>query len=121
MSPWALSLMLAAILSGPDVCDCKRTCSYNDLLKTLNLTNSPGAKVRPVKNWKKETTVWLDVLLYSVINLDTSMQILTTFTWFTMVWDNEFVSWNPDDFCGIERLYVSSDYFWKPDVHIEEM
>ncbi|KAM4614564.1 5-hydroxytryptamine receptor 3A-like [Discoglossus pictus] len=119
MSPWALSLLLTVTFSG--VCHCEQICNYDDLLQNLSLSDSPGSRVRPVKDWRTPSIVLLDMFLYTVISLDTSMQIITTFVWFTMVWDNEFVSWNPDDFCGIKRLYVSSDYFWKPDVYIDEM
>ncbi|KAM4614135.1 5-hydroxytryptamine receptor 3A-like [Discoglossus pictus] len=117
MSPWALSLLLT--FSG--VCHCEQICNYVDLLQNLNLSDSSESGVRPVKDWRTPSIVLVDMLLYSVISLDTSMQILTTFTWFSMVWDNEFVNWDPDEFCGIKKMHVSTDYFWKPDVHVDEM
>ncbi|XP_018423555.1 PREDICTED: 5-hydroxytryptamine receptor 3C-like [Nanorana parkeri] len=36
-------------------------------------------------------------------------------------WRDEFISWNPADFCGIKKLLVNNDYFWKPDLYIFEM
>ncbi|XP_053556348.1 5-hydroxytryptamine receptor 3A-like [Bombina bombina] len=117
MSPWTLALLLVLTSLG---C-CETVCSYNDLLKNLSLSNSPGAIVRPVKDWTTPSIVLVDMELYTIINLDTSLQILTTFIWFTMIWDNEFVSWQPDDFCGIDKVFVSSELFWKPDLYIYEM
>ncbi|XP_077311867.1 5-hydroxytryptamine receptor 3A-like isoform X4 [Lithobates pipiens] len=38
-----------------------------------------------------------------------------------LAWSDEYISWNPDDFCGIKKLFVNSDYFWKPDLYIYEM
>ncbi|XP_075043547.1 5-hydroxytryptamine receptor 3A-like [Mixophyes fleayi] len=36
-------------------------------------------------------------------------------------WQNDFITWNPDDFCGIESIFIPSDYFWKPNVYVYEM
>uniref|UniRef100_A0A8C4HZH0 Si:dkey-49c17.4 n=1 Tax=Dicentrarchus labrax TaxID=13489 RepID=A0A8C4HZH0_DICLA len=38
-----------------------------------------------------------------------------------MVWQNEFISWNPQDLCGIEKFTLPTDVLWKPDLTIEEM
>ncbi|XP_063800333.1 5-hydroxytryptamine receptor 3A-like [Pseudophryne corroboree] len=37
------------------------------------------------------------------------------------IWQNDFATWDPDDFCGIKSLYIPSDYFWQPVVYIYEM
>ncbi|XP_075433016.1 5-hydroxytryptamine receptor 3A-like [Ascaphus truei] len=50
-----------------------------------------------------------------------SMQTITMYIWFTMAWENEFVSWNPNEFCGIQRISVPVELFWKPDLYITEM
>ncbi|KAM4614496.1 5-hydroxytryptamine receptor 3A-like isoform 2-T2 [Discoglossus pictus] len=104
MARWAPTLILVVTLLGAG--HCQNVCSYNDLLRNLSLNDSPGAFVRPVKDWRTPSTVLVNMFLYTVISL---------------VWDNEFATWNPDDFCGIEKIYVSSDYFWKPDLYIYEM
>ncbi|XP_077137752.1 5-hydroxytryptamine receptor 3A-like [Ranitomeya variabilis] len=36
-------------------------------------------------------------------------------------WIDEFISWNPDVFCGLKKMFVLSDYFWTPDLYIYEM
>ncbi|KAM4614136.1 5-hydroxytryptamine receptor 3A-like [Discoglossus pictus] len=95
-----------AVGKGTCVCHCEQICSYDDLLQNLSLSDSPGARVRPVKDWRTPSIVLVNMFLYSIISL---------------VWDNEFVYWNPDDFCGIEKMFVPTDYFWKPDIYIDEM
>ncbi|KAM4017465.1 5-hydroxytryptamine receptor 3A-like [Anomaloglossus baeobatrachus] len=100
-------------------CRCGNTCSYKNVLD--NITNLPGSDVRPVRNWKDPTLVLIDLSLYTVINLDTSLQIMTTYLWFNMAWKNEFLSWEPDDFCGIEKMLIPNNNFWLPDLYIYEM
>lgn len=113
----SLILLLSSIVL--DKVWCQSDCSYQKLLQSLNLANA--SKVRPVRNWKNTSIVNIDMTLYTIVDLDMSMQTATTFVWFYMAWNDEYISWNPDDFCGIKKLLVNSDYFWKPDLYIYEM
>ncbi|XP_075693050.1 5-hydroxytryptamine receptor 3A-like [Rhinoderma darwinii] len=117
MSLPGIILPLTIILLG--TCHCENTCSFNDVLQIT--TKLPGSDVRPVRNWKSPTTVRIDLFLYAVISLDTSLQTLTTYIWFSMAWNNEFLSWNPDDFCGIKNILIPNNNFWFPDLYIYEM
>lgn len=36
-------------------------------------------------------------------------------------WKNEYISWDPDQFCGIKSVSVPTEIMWKPDITIEEM
>nr|DBA17005.1 TPA: hypothetical protein GDO54_002522 [Pyxicephalus adspersus] len=38
-----------------------------------------------------------------------------------MKWKNEFISWNPNDQCGIKSFFASFDNIWQPDIYINEM
>lgn len=40
---------------------------------------------------------------------------------FPQQWKNEFISWNPDSYCGIKEMYIKRDNFWQPDLYIYEM
>ncbi|KAM8945934.1 5-hydroxytryptamine receptor 3A-like [Pelodytes ibericus] len=102
-------------------CQSQTVCNYDEVLNFLNLTNIPGSDVRPVKDWRNTTQVDIDVFFYTVVSLDTSLQSLTTFVWFSMTWQNEFISWNPDDFCGITQIFITDGTLWKPDLYIYEM
>ncbi|XP_063800311.1 5-hydroxytryptamine receptor 3A-like [Pseudophryne corroboree] len=97
-------------------------CSYFNLEQ--NLTNDkdiPGANIRPARDWKTPTTVFIDMSLYTVITLDTTLQSLSTYIWFTMEWQNEFISWNPDYFCGIDSFATPGTNLWLPDLYIYEL
>ncbi|XP_065326777.1 5-hydroxytryptamine receptor 3C-like [Pelmatolapia mariae] len=37
-----------------------------------------------------------------------------------MSWTNEFLTWNPSEFCGIEKLSIMKSMLWFPDVIIVE-
>ncbi|KAM4017467.1 5-hydroxytryptamine receptor 3A-like [Anomaloglossus baeobatrachus] len=89
-----------------------------------NLANNqdiPGSSVRPVKNWTTPTTVYIDMSLYTIVNMDTSLQSLTTYIWFVMEWKNEYVNWMPEDYCGIEKIVSPGENLWLPDLYIYEM
>ncbi|XP_077311869.1 5-hydroxytryptamine receptor 3A-like [Lithobates pipiens] len=118
MSPHKLLILLLS-LNFVDKVWCQSDCSFQNLLQSLDLTSA--SKVRPVRNWKNKTIVNIDMTLYTIVNLDMSMQSATIFVWFYMAWRDEYISWNPDHFCGITELFVSSEYFWKPDLYIYEM
>ncbi|XP_072278842.1 5-hydroxytryptamine receptor 3A-like [Pyxicephalus adspersus] len=102
-----------------DIGCCQSDCSFQSLLKSLNLENA--SNVRPVKKWNTTSVVYIDLTLYTIVDLDMSKQTAVIFVWFYLSWIDEFISWNPDDFCGIKKMLVNSDYFWKPDLYIYEM
>ncbi|XP_075044603.1 5-hydroxytryptamine receptor 3A-like [Mixophyes fleayi] len=52
---------------------------------------------------------------------DTNLQSLTTISGFDMTWNNEYISWNPDSFCGIQNIYITGEKLWKPDLYVYEM
>ncbi|XP_069596604.1 5-hydroxytryptamine receptor 3A-like isoform X1 [Ranitomeya imitator] len=111
-------LLAVAILVGE--ASCETDCGFYDLLASLNITDPPPDE-RPVTDWRNVTTVYLDFTLYAIVKLDMNQQTVISYVWFYMSWQNEFLLWDPDDFCGIESLLIPSDYFWKPDLYISEM
>eukprot|EP00079_Xenopus_tropicalis_P008937 XP_002932551.1 PREDICTED: 5-hydroxytryptamine receptor 3A-like isoform X1 [Xenopus tropicalis] len=113
------SLLLSAILLGR--AECNRICSLNDVLQNISLASIPGANIRPVKNWQTPSEVFIHVTLYSIVSLDTSSQTLTTYIWLYLKWKNEFISWNPVDFCDIDEVTSLGDTLWKPDLYIYQL
>ncbi|XP_029364740.1 5-hydroxytryptamine receptor 3A [Echeneis naucrates] len=97
-------------------------CSYSGLLNHLNLTSTSLNLeiIRPVKNWTMPTNVLLDMLLYGILEVNEKSQTITSHIWLNMVWKNEFLSWNPSDFCGIDSVTVPGSRLWIPDIIIQE-
>ncbi|XP_051274669.1 5-hydroxytryptamine receptor 3A-like [Dicentrarchus labrax] len=98
-------------------------CSYQDVLNHLNFTKNKElfSMIRPVKHYKTPTNVTLDVLLYAILDVNEKDQQLVPYIWLDMWWNNEFISWDPAKFCGIQNFSLPSDLLWKPDITIVEM
>ncbi|KAK9530149.1 hypothetical protein VZT92_011672 [Zoarces viviparus] len=101
----------------------ERHCSYQDVLNHLNLTqnNELYSMTRPVKNYKRPTLVSLEVVLYAILDVVEKDQKFIPYVWTVMRWHNEYISWDPNDFCGIDNISLPAEILWKPDLTIEEM
>ncbi|XP_061567865.1 5-hydroxytryptamine receptor 3A-like [Cololabis saira] len=118
-APRTLALLsLMAGVSGLRAPD----CSYLRLLEHLNVTSTNKALElsRPVRSWTSTTAVRLDMLLYGILDVDEKTQTVTSHIYYEMSWKNEFLTWNPSDFCGIDMLTLPRDTIWIPDVAIQE-
>ncbi|XP_077311751.1 5-hydroxytryptamine receptor 3A-like isoform X2 [Lithobates pipiens] len=105
------SLLLSFTLLG--VCHGDFPCSFSDLVNNLN---SKNAFVRPVKDSYTVTNVTIDITLYSVVSVETSLQYLSTLIWFSMEWNNEFIGWDPVVNCSIKSILTTGVALWKPDL-----
>uniref|UniRef100_A0A5F9C9J3 5-hydroxytryptamine receptor 3A n=2 Tax=Oryctolagus cuniculus TaxID=9986 RepID=A0A5F9C9J3_RABIT len=76
--------------------------------------------VRPVRDWRKPTTVSIDVIIYAILSVDEKNQVLTTYIWYRQCWTDEFLQWNPEDFDNITKLSIPTDSIWIPDILINE-
>uniref|UniRef100_A0A8C5DDL6 5-hydroxytryptamine receptor 3A-like n=1 Tax=Gouania willdenowi TaxID=441366 RepID=A0A8C5DDL6_GOUWI len=101
----------------------KMLCSYQDVLNYLNLTrnNELYTMTRPVKNYRHPTDVSLEVLLYAILDVVEKDQKFIPYVWTVTKWQNEYISWNPNQFCGIDNVSLPTEMLWKPDLTIEEM
>ncbi|EDL25714.1 5-hydroxytryptamine (serotonin) receptor 3A, isoform CRA_c, partial [Mus musculus] len=61
--------------------------------------------VRPVRDWRKPTTVSIDVIMYAILNV---------------YWTDEFLQWTPEDFDNVTKLSIPTDSIWVPDILINE-
>ncbi|XP_077407131.1 5-hydroxytryptamine receptor 3A-like [Vanacampus margaritifer] len=98
-------------------------CSHQDVLNHLNLTrtNELFSMTRPVKYYKRPTHVSLEVLLYAILNVVEKEQKFVPYVWTVTRWHNEYISWDPQEFCGIKNVSLPVGILWKPDLTIEEM
>ncbi|XP_069823989.1 5-hydroxytryptamine receptor 3A-like [Dendropsophus ebraccatus] len=95
-------------------------CQFNCIDVLIRNLSFPSPSVRPVKHWTTVTDIHIEMKLYTVIDLDTSLQSLTSVVWFTMAWKNEFIQWKPEQFCSIDKLILSNAGYWQPDLYIYE-
>ncbi|XP_064072995.1 acetylcholine receptor subunit beta-like 2 isoform X3 [Vanessa tameamea] len=91
--------------ANPDV---KRL--YDDLLSNYNRL------IRPVTNVSDILTVRLGLKLSQLMEVNLKNQVMTTNLWVEQKWYDYKLQWNPDDYGGVEMLYVPSEHIWLPDI-----
>ncbi|XP_076461522.1 neuronal acetylcholine receptor subunit alpha-3-like [Babylonia areolata] len=70
--------------------------------------------VRPVNDVTQPTVVNISFHLLSIISLDTVSQKLVSNGWMSVVWHNDYVSWNPEHHGGVWRISPHPDRLWRP-------
>ncbi|KAF7202443.1 5-hydroxytryptamine receptor 3C isoform X1 [Nothobranchius furzeri] len=76
--------------------------------------------IRPVVNMSTPTTVSIGFTLYGILGVDEKAQVLTTYIWQNLEWQNEFTTWNAEE-CGVEWVAIPRTLLWVPDVVINEL
>ncbi|XP_029978008.1 5-hydroxytryptamine receptor 3A-like [Sphaeramia orbicularis] len=60
-------------------------------------------------------------MLYAILDVREIEQKFVPYVWIFMSWQNDYISWNPEDFSGIKHISIPTEALWKPDITIEEM
>ncbi|XP_063232582.1 acetylcholine receptor subunit beta-like 2 [Bacillus rossius redtenbacheri] len=107
------ALLVAAVAGGKPVTyeanpDAKRL--YDDLLSNYNRL------IRPVINNTETLIVRLGLRLSQLIEVNLKNQVMTTNVWVEQMWEDYKLKWNPDEYGGVEMLYVPSEHIWLPDI-----
>ncbi|XP_050777462.1 5-hydroxytryptamine receptor 3B [Gopherus flavomarginatus] len=112
--------LLNLLVSGSSTTDAHRprNSTLHRLTRHLLLNYSKG--VRPVRNWSKATTVYLDLFVHAVLDVDTQNQKLKTSIWFQQMWKDEFLTWNSSRYDGIREISLPLSTLWSPDIVINE-
>ncbi|XP_053154451.1 5-hydroxytryptamine receptor 3A-like isoform X2 [Hemicordylus capensis] len=100
----------------------EQNCTHHNVVEYLNISsdNKLLLYTRPKKNWAEPLEVNLDFTLVSILTVVEKLQVLTTYFWLFVKWKNDFVFWNPSDFCNITHLTLPADKFWVPEISVEE-
>nr|ADF56010.1 nicotinic acetylcholine receptor alpha subunit 63a [Teladorsagia circumcincta] len=83
---------------------------FEDLLADYNKL------VRPVDNNSDTLVVRFKLKLSQLLDVHEKNQIMTTNVWLQHSWTDYKLRWNPDDYGGVDVLYVPSDTIWLPDI-----
>lgn len=70
---------------------------------------------RPVKNHKTQTNVSFSMLV-RVVDVDIKTMTMTTANYMVLSWYDEHLTWNPEDYEGIDKLLMYSYEIWTPDI-----
>ncbi|XP_061153867.1 5-hydroxytryptamine receptor 3E-like [Syngnathus typhle] len=122
MRKTAMAMLILLLIFIPAQCIAiKVNCSEPNqlaLLEALKPIFKMGA-IRPVTNMTTPTNVGLHFLLFAILGVNEKAQLLTTFLWQKFSWQNEFVTWDPDQ-CGTDKITLPREKFWLPDLVIRE-
>ncbi|XP_069894209.1 5-hydroxytryptamine receptor 3B [Dipodomys merriami] len=118
MSPlWPCVLVSATGILAAAIPGSRGSVLYN---LTTQLLQQYHKEVRPVHNWAEATTVYLDLLVHTVLDVDVQNQKLKTIVWYHEVWNDEFLSWNSSKFDEIKEISLPLSAIWAPDIIINE-
>ncbi|KAJ1175405.1 hypothetical protein NDU88_000693 [Pleurodeles waltl] len=121
----ATILFIASLgLQGTETCKTQNSsasCSKPTLIRLFDhLMDGYQKSVRPVRDWKQATDVSIDVMVYSILDVDEKNQVLTTYIWYRQIWKDEFLTWEPEDFDNVTQVSIPTDKIWVPDILINE-
>uniref|UniRef100_A0A674IKB5 Cholinergic receptor nicotinic alpha 10 subunit n=1 Tax=Terrapene triunguis TaxID=2587831 RepID=A0A674IKB5_9SAUR len=72
--------------------------------------------LRPVEDTDRALNVTLQITLSQIIDMDERNQVLTAYLWIRQVWVDAYLTWDKDDYDGIDTIRIPSSYVWKPDI-----
>ncbi|XP_006201111.1 5-hydroxytryptamine receptor 3E isoform X1 [Vicugna pacos] len=75
---------------------------------------------RPATNFSIPTLVNISFTMSAILDVDEQLQLLSSFLWLEMVWDNPFIRWNPEECEGITKISTATKNLWLPDIFITE-
>ncbi|MEQ2300642.1 hypothetical protein AMECASPLE_027828 [Ameca splendens] len=98
-------------------------CGSQAVINHLNLTKNSDKYTlgRPVKHHNSLTWVLLEMKIYAILDVRETDQTFIAYIWIYLRWDNEYIWWSPNEFCGVDHILVPTKLLWMPDLTIEEM
>ncbi|ELV10431.1 neuronal acetylcholine receptor subunit alpha-9 [Tupaia chinensis] len=72
--------------------------------------------LRPVEDTDKVLNVTLQVTLSQIKDMDERNQILTAYLWIRQIWYDAFLTWDRDQYDGLDSIRIPSDLVWRPDI-----
>nr|XP_057933995.1 neuronal acetylcholine receptor subunit alpha-7-like [Doryrhamphus excisus] len=83
---------------------------YQDLMVNYNRLE------RPVLNDSAPILVELGFTLLQIIDVDEKNQVLITNAWLQLHWTDIYLTWDQEDYPGVQNLRFPSNLIWVPDI-----
>ncbi|XP_022103887.1 neuronal acetylcholine receptor subunit alpha-4-like [Acanthaster planci] len=96
---------------------CLASEAENNLHKHL-FNGSYNTRPLPVVNASDILTVFFDLAVTQIVDVDEKNQVFTSKVWMKQVWTDPKLHWNPEDFEGIKNIKVPTSKIWIPDILI---
>eukprot|EP00057_Strongylocentrotus_purpuratus_P010105 XP_011664579.1 PREDICTED: acetylcholine receptor subunit alpha-like isoform X1 [Strongylocentrotus purpuratus] len=119
----ALVLLYATLLLG--LTDCSDATSTfegrpeKQLVSDL-LANYGPTSVRPVKNSSTVSEVFFRLLPKELIGFDEAHQQIMLLNFMRMMWIDENLTWDPNDYGGVNITTLRPSDVWRPDISLYE-
>ncbi|XP_070558955.1 neuronal acetylcholine receptor subunit alpha-7-like [Ptychodera flava] len=72
----------------------------------------------PVKNATDALALGFVVCLHRIDDMNEKQQMITLTAYLYQRWQDEFLSWNPDDYDGITEIRFPAGKIWRPDTAV---
>ncbi|XP_067673904.1 neuronal acetylcholine receptor subunit alpha-3-like [Haliotis asinina] len=73
-----------------------------------------STKIRPLYNQSQHVDVHSRFNLVSITEVDQVRQILHSYAWMNLTWQDEFLTWKPEDYSGIKSIHPPLTDIWRP-------
>uniref|UniRef100_A0A914V2R5 Uncharacterized protein n=1 Tax=Plectus sambesii TaxID=2011161 RepID=A0A914V2R5_9BILA len=77
--------------------------------------------LRPVQNISSVTNITMNPALHSIVCTNEAEESITLLQWFRMIWTDELLRWDPEEYDGIQKLLLPISRIWYPDITILNM
>lgn len=106
------------MLIGFPVYTCSTGLSEYDLHNTIFANYS--SNVMPHENKSTPVKIILDMYLMSIDNIDEKRQTITIKAFLEIVWRDDYLTWDPDDYPGVYGITVKDTDIWIPDIALHD-
>ncbi|KRY78854.1 Acetylcholine receptor-like protein cup-4, partial [Trichinella pseudospiralis] len=91
---------------------------YQEILNGLerSLLETYNHHHRPVKDENQGLIVLFFAVIQHIEEVNEEHQTMTVHGFQYLLWNDEYLSWNPEQFNGVNRLLMHSWHIWKPDL-----
>uniref|UniRef100_H0VC51 Neuronal acetylcholine receptor subunit alpha-9 n=1 Tax=Cavia porcellus TaxID=10141 RepID=H0VC51_CAVPO len=83
---------------------------FNDLFE--DYSNA----LRPVEDTDKVLNVTLQITLSQIKDMDERNQILTAYLWIRQIWHDAYLTWDREQYDGLDSIRIPSELVWRPDI-----
>lgn len=94
--------------------------STNEVALSKYLQESTSVFARPVKNRSHPVVVEFGFELIHLLSLVEHDQIITTKVWMRMSWKNDYMTWDPKKYGGVNITKLGAETAWTPDLFVIE-
>ncbi|XP_072281391.1 5-hydroxytryptamine receptor 3A-like [Pyxicephalus adspersus] len=114
-------LLAASMIAGAKACLNSTNISSVPQLRLLrDLEKDYEKELRPVKDWKSVSFVYVDIIIYSILLVNEKDQIMTVYFMYTRLWKDDFLQWNPENYGNISVISRPKTEIWIPDIRVDE-